>query len=127
MSEFSEQVALLTWARWRESAVPELGLLFHIPNGERRDKVTAGRLHAMGVRPGVPDLFLPVARPNGTGGVYLGLWIELKAAGGRLRAEQVAWQDALTAQGYCVHVCYGWLQARDVICRYLDIAAEEAA
>ena len=31
---------------------------FHVPNGEKRDPVTAGVLRLMGVRPGVADFIL---------------------------------------------------------------------
>jgi hypothetical protein len=31
---------------------------FHVPNGEKRDKVTAALLRQMGVRPGVADFIL---------------------------------------------------------------------
>jgi hypothetical protein len=36
---------------------------FHVPNGEVRDKATAGKLYAMGVRAGVPDFVFVM--PNG--------------------------------------------------------------
>ena len=52
------------------------GLLFHIPNGGKRTKVEAARLKAMGVVPGVPDLFLAIA-----GYGYYGLFIEVKKPG----------------------------------------------
>lgn len=32
------------------------GLLYHVPNGEKRDKITANLLKAKGVVPGIPDL-----------------------------------------------------------------------
>ena len=60
--EHEEQVKVFTWARWAEAARPELALLFAVPNGGRRDKVTAGRLKAEGVKAGVLDIWLPVAR-----------------------------------------------------------------
>lgn len=51
-------------------------LLFHIPNGGKRTKIEASRLKAMGVLPGVPDLFL--ALPSGG---YHGMFIEVKKPG----------------------------------------------
>lgn len=51
-------------------------LLFHIPNGGKRTKIEASRLKAMGVLPGVPDLFL--ALPLGG---YHGMFIEIKKPG----------------------------------------------
>ena len=68
---------------------------FHCPNGEVRDKRTAAKLKAMGVRPGVSD-FILIAPPNGCvhclelkrGGLkptpeQLDFLHEVKAAGGR--------------------------------------------
>ena len=75
----------------------------------------AVHLKQQGVRAGVPDLCLPVAR----GGCH-GLYIEMKRLrGGRVSPEQTAWMDALRAEGYAVAVCEGWSMASDVITDYL--------
>lgn len=77
-TEAQEQITLFSWAAVQ--AIPELALLYHIPNGGSRHKAEAARLRAEGVRSGVPDLCLPVPR----GGCH-GLYIELKRLrGGRL-------------------------------------------
>ena len=66
-------------------------LALHIPNGEKRDRRTAARLKAMGVRAGASDFLLIVS-----GEVH---WIELKTANGRLSTEQRAFlEDAETAR-----------------------------
>ena len=112
--EAIEQEALFRWAAWMEPKLPELRLLFHVPNGGSRDKREAARLKAQGVKPGVPDLFLPVAR-NG----YHGLWIELKAGRGKPSANQCQWIGDLNEQGYRAVVCWGWEAASEVIENYL--------
>ncbi len=114
-AEHSEQVHLFTWARWTEGQYPELALLFAVPNGGRRDAVTGARLKAEGVKAGVPDVWLPVAR-----GDYHGLVIELKAGKGRPSPEQRAWLEALKSQGYLALVCVGAEAARAAITAYLD-------
>lgn len=92
-----------------------LNLLYHVPNGGSRHKAEAGRLRAEGVKAGVPDLCLPVAR-----GQYHGLYIELKRQrGGRTSDHQSEWLDALSAQGYKAALCYGWEQAAGTIIEYL--------
>lgn len=53
---------LFTWAMWQQEGRPELKLLYHVPNGGKRDKRTATALRRQGVKAGVPDLCLPVAR-----------------------------------------------------------------
>ena len=114
-TEDEEQMALINWARMQERRCPALKLLFHIPNGGSRGKAEAGRFRAMGVKSGVPDLFLPVAR-----GGYHGLFIELKRTkGGRVSQEQEFWLRALRVTGYAAEVCHGWEDAAQVIMEYL--------
>lgn len=114
-SEHSEQVALMQWAALAECHRPMLGLLHAIPNGGQRHPAIAAKLKREGVKRGVPDLCLPVARC----GLH-GLYLELKAADGRLSNEQKRWVDMLTAQGYGVAVVYGFDEARAVLEDYLD-------
>lgn len=114
-TEDAEQMQLMRWADLMANRYPELRMLFHIPNGGSRGKAEAGRFRAMGVRPGVPDLCLPVA----VGGHH-GLYIELKRVkGGRVSEEQAAWQAELRARGYVAEVCHGWEEAARVIEGYL--------
>ena len=113
-SEAAEQRALFQWANVVVGQIPEINLLFHIPNGGKRDKVTAALLKAEGVKSGVPDLFLPVHR-----GGYHGLFIELKVGSNKPSALQEIWLKQLTLQGYCTAVCYGWHEAAEVITNYL--------
>lgn len=94
---------------------PELALLYHIPNGGKRGKIEAARLKGMGVKPGVPDYHLPVAR-----GGYHGVWIELKAPRGRTSEEQRQWITDLRTQGHLAEVCVGWIEAKHVLQRYLS-------
>ncbi len=42
---------------WFNNTYPQFrGLLFHVPNGEKRDPITANKLKAMGVVAGIPDM-----------------------------------------------------------------------
>ncbi len=84
-----EQTCLFRWAALESGAHPELALLHAIPNGGKRSKSEAARMKAAGVKPGVPDMFLPVAREG-----CHGLYIELKRRdGGRVSTEQTAWRS----------------------------------
>jgi len=120
MSESSEQIALFEWAAFVGGAIPELSLLFAVPNGGARSKATAARLKNEGVKAGVPDLCLPVRTD-----LYGALWIELKRPGTRLKPKgrvseaQKEWLGALQAHGQCAAVCFGWGEARDMILAYL--------
>lgn len=114
-TEEDEQITLFNWARMKSAKVPELTLMYHIPNGGSRGKVEAARFKAAGVKSGVPDIFLPVAR----GGKH-GLYIELKRLkGGKVSDAQKEWIRCLREQGYRAEVCYGWKAAADVIEKYL--------
>lgn len=116
--ESDEQTAIIEWANIMQNRVPELALLYHVPNGGSRNVVEAKRLKAQGVKPGVPDLVLPVAR-----GKYHGLYIELKTLRGRVSDAQKQWLEALRNQGYAAIVCRGADEAIAMIAKYL--AGEE--
>jgi VRR-NUC domain len=115
-SEYAEQVALFEWVTWQHVAHPELRLLFHIPNGEKRPARTGARLRASGVRAGVPDLCLPVAR-----GRYHGLFCELKSRHGRCSHAQRDWIAALQDEGYWAGVVRGWDEVRGLLLAYLAL------
>lgn len=113
--EETEQEVLFRWAALNACAIPELYLLHHIPNGGARSARTGARLKAQGVKPGVPDICLPVAR-----GDKHGLYIELKRrSGGRVSPAQCWWIDELKKQGFAAFVCCGWEEARTTIIDYL--------
>lgn len=113
--ESKAQRALITWWRLysRGAGIWE-HLLFAIPNGGKRDPITAAILKAEGTRAGAPDLFLAVPR-----GGYAGLFIELKTPCGRVREEQKEFHARLIGAGYWATVARGWDQARAEIEGYL--------
>ena len=116
MSEAQEQVLLFQWAKMQENVYPELKLLFHIPNGGKRNLKEAMNLKKQGVKAGVLDIFLPVARKD-----KHGLWIEMKYGKNRLSQVQHKWYWALIDQGYEVRLCYSADEAIKVIKEYLGI------
>lgn len=116
--EHQEQAALMRWAEYQSKKLPELALLFAIPNGGARHPAVAGKLKAEGVKAGVPDLFLPVPR-NVQGIAFNGLFIEMKAGRNKPTPPQVQWIMRLSQHGYRVAVCWGWEAAREVIEEYL--------
>lgn len=114
--EADEQETVIAWAAWGSGQYPELGLIFHIPNGGSRNVKEAKNLKRQGVKAGVPDLFLPAAKHG-----YHGLWIEMKYGKNRTTPKQDWWINHLKKQGYFVRVCYGADEAIKVICSYLGI------
>ena len=114
-TEAQEQIRICEWASWAQGIFPELRLMYHIPNGGTRYVVEAVNLKRQGVRRGVPDICLPVAR-----GGYHGLYIELKRAhGGHTSKQQDDWLMMLTEQGYKAEVCHGADTAISLITWYL--------
>ena len=113
-SEDEEQAVIFTWAELHSGVYPCLSLMYHVPNEGKRSRAAAVKLKRMGLRRGVPDICLPVAR-----GGYHGLYIELKVGKNRATADQKAYLEALGREGYFVALCYGALEAEDVILRYV--------
>lgn len=114
--EAQEQEDLFQWAEWHLGKWPELKLMYAVPNGGYRTKSEAARLKAQGVKAGVPDICLPVAR----GGCHA-LYIELKRRkGGVVSQAQGEWIQALTAEGNECAVCAGADAAITIIKRYLE-------
>lgn len=114
-TESGAQEMLFTWAMWQQEGRPELKLLYHVPNGGKRNAKTGRALKRQGVKAGVPDLCLPVAR-----GGYHSLYIELKVGKNTTSPKQKEWIAALRQQGNYVSVCYGWEEAKETIENYLD-------
>lgn len=116
-TEEQEQVAVFQWVELMMNRYPDLRWLIHIPNGGYRAKSEAVRFKRAGVKKGVSDLFLPVARKG-----YHGLWIEMKRRkGGRLSPEQKEWIDGMFQQGYLAVRCDGADEAIGMLERYLRI------
>jgi len=113
-TEHQHQAALITWANAMSGLHPELRWLHAIPNGGQRNVITGVKLKAEGVKAGVSDLFLPVARHG-----YHGLYIEMKAEKGRTRPNQLEFMGFVTGEGYKAVVCHDWTVARDEIQWYL--------
>ncbi len=117
-TEGQHQATLLKWAAQPSirKQYPCLKLLHHIPNGGSRDEREAAQLKRQGVKKGVPDLHLPVAR-----GQYHSLYIELKTEAGTSSSEQNWWIEELNAEGNFAQVAHGWESARRLIEWYLSL------
>lgn len=98
---------------------PELAMLYHVKNETTGGAAEVAADKAMGVKKGVPDLCLPVAR-----GGYHGLYIEMKTPSGRASDAQRWWVDRLTACGYYAAVCHGYDAAVDILSWYLSLEAQ---
>ena len=113
-TESAHQQALFAWAALHAKDYPSLNLLHAIPNGGKRDKVTAGRMKAEGARAGVWDIFLPIPMHN-----YHGLYIEMKVGSNKLTREQQWFREQVNFQGFHAYVCYSWKEAARMLIIYL--------
>lgn len=110
MTEAQEQRAVVEWCD--RARIP----VFHIPNGGYRHPAEARNLRLQGVRAGVPDLFVPIAR-----GGYHGLFVEMKRKdGGSTTLRQRIWLARLAEEGYRAAVCHGAEEAIGLIREYAD-------
>lgn len=121
-TEAQEQIALFEWIDLVAIEIPQLRMAFHPANGEMRNKVTAARLKRMGVRPGVPDVWLPARS-----GAYSGLVIELKRSDKSNKAseKQKEWLKLLEGQGWQTAICFGWVRAAQAILEYFEVPRTE--
>jgi len=125
MSEHDEQVAIFEWAAMSLGVYPELELLYAIPNGAKlpyKKNARGGRysreafwLLREGLKPGVPDMCLPVARSG-----YHGLYVELKHDKNKPTDKQEWWIDALNTQGYLSVAVWEAEAAIELITNYLE-------
>lgn len=113
-----EQVALLAEIKARYPEAWEH--IHHVPNGGQRHKAVAAKLKAQGVKAGIPDLVLTMAR-----GGYFGLYLEFKATppnDAPVSASQHACIRRLNDQGYLAIVCRGHFDAMEHLRAYLRMA-----
>ncbi|MEQ9871075.1 VRR-NUC domain-containing protein [Pectobacterium odoriferum] len=115
-AELEEQAALIEWADKTVIDGIKIGdYLLHIPNEGKRGPKAARDAKRLGVRAGVPDLFLALPRSG-----YAGLWIEMKAKGGKLSAQQEVWIKRMSSVGYNAQVCFGYDHAVHDIVNYFN-------
>lgn len=74
-------------------------IAWHCPNGGSRNKTEAGKLKAMGVLAGVPDLTIM--------GRQKIIFIELKIGNGQISKEQKELHQKFDALGFKVYTVYG--------------------
>ncbi len=95
-TEDGHQAAFFCWAANAASVMPLLRLLYAIPNGGKRDIVTATRLKATGTKRGFPDIGFPVAR-HGCHGLFIEMKRPVDKANnkrpGTLATDQKYWRE----------------------------------
>jgi hypothetical protein len=114
--EDAEQIALLNWARLVTVGQETLfDWLVHCPNGGWRSPVEAARFQAIGVKPGIPDLMLPIRTTE-----YATGWLELKVGRNKPTEHQLSWHERLRSAGHYVQTYWHWHEAAADMLRYLE-------
>lgn len=88
--------------------------IFAIPNGGSRHPIEAANLKKQGVKAGVPDLMLPIAKHG-----YHGLFIEMKVGYNKPTDNQRKWAEKLSKNGYLVKTCWSADEAINLITNYM--------
>lgn len=117
-TEHAHQRAFFAWLSHMAliGRYPWARVAFAVPNGGKRDMVTASRLKAEGVKAGVPDVIYPARS-----GAYLGLKIEMKVPPhGAASPAQKLWHADLRTLGHAVAVCWSWRAAKQCFEDYCD-------
>ena len=123
LTEHEIQASFISWCFSGDTLerYPELDLIYAIPNGSNKSIATAMKFKREGLRSGVPDLCLPVAR-----GEYHSLYMEFKrTAKLKLSASQINWQIKLEKQGHRVTMVSSRDQAIEVVTAYLKLIKGE--
>ena len=114
--EHQEQAKLFCWASVNTPNIPQLKLLYAIPNGGKRTIQVAIKLKREGVKAGTPDVCLPYPI-NGYGALY----VEMKTDDGPVSPDQKKRIKELQEAGNKVVIARSFEQARDAILLYLFI------
>ena len=122
VSEHDEQVALFQWAATVQQQIPELEMLYAVPNGGHRHKKVAQKMKDEGVKAGVWDISLDVAR-----GGFHGFRGEMKWGRNKLTPAQKEWRERYVRCGYKTAVAWGWWDMAEAIMDYLGYSDEAVA
>ncbi len=114
-SENAIQASFFQWTELQKGKHPELVLFHSIPNGSHKSPVSRMIYKATGLKSGVPDCFLPVAR-----GKHHGLYIEFKTKKGKTSEAQKWWHEKLTSQSFLVVTCHSVGEAIGATLDYLN-------
>jgi hypothetical protein len=118
-NEHELQVAVIAECQRCAETNPVWEMIFAIPNGGKRDKATAGKLKAEGLKKGIPDLMIPLARMKGN--VHRnGLYLEVKWDKNTLSESQEWWFRRLRIEGYVCEVAYTFEEAMNTLTWWIE-------
>jgi hypothetical protein len=102
------------------TVIDESFLTFAVPNAGKRSPAMASYMKAEGLKSGVPDVMLPIARDR-----FLGLAIEMKYGDNTQSPAQKIWQLKLEMQNWNYQICYTAESAFYTWAMYLHLPEED--
>jgi hypothetical protein len=122
ISEHDIQSLVIEWAQRNEGNYPELKWLYSslngifIPGSRQMAYKIINHMKQEGMKKGVLDLCLPVARHD-----YHGLYIDVKRdKKSEIQPEQIEFMDFLAQQGYYGTICVGYDETVETLTWYLN-------
>ncbi len=117
-TEHGEQSALFAWIVEHRAEYPDLEKLYAVNNNAGLgDPVRGARARMAGVKEGVADTVLPVAR-HGLFGLYLEMKVKDKKKA-KVSPAQKVFAKTITEDGYGYAVAYGWEHATWLLLQYI--------
>lgn len=120
MSESTEQQLVFEWASWNKNKYPGLETMYHVPNEGKRSASTGRRLKREGLKSGVSDICVPVAKSG-----YSNLYIELKTGKNKATESQLEFIGGINKYGGKALVVYEAENAIEVIQAYFEGRIDE--
>lgn len=115
MSESREQQIIFEWASWQKNKYPGIEAMYHIANEGKRSASSGSRLKREGLKSGVSDICVPVAKCG-----YNNLYIELKSGKNKATKEQLDFISLINKYGGKALVVYEADNAIEVIKAYFE-------
>ena len=115
MSESREQQTIFEWAYWNKNKYPGIETMYHIVNEGKRSAYNGRRLKKEGMKRGVSDICLPIAKCG-----YNNLYIELKHGSNKATDEQLEFINLINSYGGKALVVYEADNAIEVIKAYFE-------
>ena len=115
MSESREQQIIFEWASWQKNKYPGIEAMYHIANEGKRSASNGSRLKREGLKSGVSDICVPVAKCG-----YNNLYIELKSGKNKATKEQLDFIGLINKYGGKALVVYEADNAIEVIKAYFE-------
>ena len=117
MTEYDIQKSFFEWVYHREVRDERYRLIHHTPNSSQFTIGHGVKMKRIGLRSGIPDVFVPIASKG-----FHGLYIEFKSEKGKLNKNQRDVIKQLRKQGYRVEIIRCPREAAEVVMHHMRYA-----